>query len=110
MFTPADKKFLTETFATKKDLKEVRDSVDLSRQKLTTLSLERFGLESRLSAIEASTFRNEEKSDRILNILDGFTGKVADLDQENKMGTITLRRHDVQIHELAKTTGTTLSE
>lgn len=67
-------------------------------------------VESRLGAIEVSNSRTEEKIDKVLNILDGFAGKVADLDQENKMGSITLRRHDIQIHELATATGTTISD
>lgn len=67
-------------------------------------------IEEKLVSIEESNMRTEEKLDKVLNILDGFAGKVADLDQENKMGSITLRRHDIQIHELAKATGTTISE
>lgn len=121
MLTKEDKKFLKdafadhkkwaeETFSSKSELKEVRDSVDLSRQKLTTLSLERYGFESRLNSIEASSFRTEEKIDKLINIGDGNAGNIADLQQENKMGSITLRRHDIQIHELATATGTKLSE
>ncbi|MEK7086603.1 MAG: hypothetical protein AAB709_02585 [Patescibacteria group bacterium] len=67
-------------------------------------------IEEKLVSIEESNIRTEEKLDKVLNILDGFAGKVADLDQENRMGAITLRRHDVQIHELATATGTTISE
>ena len=48
--------------------------------------------------------------DKVLNAVDKFSGNMADLQQENKMGAVTLRRHGIQIHELAKTTGTTLSE
>ncbi len=110
MFTAGDKKFLTETFATKKDLKALGDGYDLLRNKVTHLSLEKFNLISRIDSIEAAGIRTEEKIDKILTILDGFAGKVADLDQENKFGAVTLRRHDVQIHELATSTGTTLSE
>lgn len=87
----------------------MRDSIDLSRQKLTTLSLERFSFESRFSAIEASSFRTEEKVDKVLDILDGFSGKVSDLEQENKMGAVTLRRYGIQIEELAKATKTKIS-
>jgi hypothetical protein len=67
-------------------------------------------LESRMDSIEASGVRTEDKIDKVLNILDGFAGKVATLDQENKMGSITLRRHDIQIHELATATGTAISD
>lgn len=108
MLTKDDKSWITEQLAN--GLKPVRDSVDLLRGKISNLSLEKFGLESRVNSIEASNIRTEEKVDRILNILDGFAGKVADLDQENKMGARTLHRHGIQIRELAQATGTTISE
>lgn len=54
--------------------------------------------------------RIEGKLDHLMNTLDGFTGNVSDLNQENRMGAITLRRHDVQIHELATATCTAISE
>lgn len=108
MLTKEDKSWITEQLAN--GLKPVRDSVDLLRGKISNLSLEKFSLDSRVNSIEASNIRTEEKVDRILNILDGFAGKVADLDQENKMGARTLHRHGIQIHELAQATGTTISE
>ena len=108
MLTLADKKWIEEKLA--KEGKPVRDSVDLLRGKMTTMNFERFNFDSRLDSIEASNLRTEEKVDRMLTILDGFAGKVADLDQENKMGAITLHRHDIQIHELATATGTAISE
>mgnify|MGYP001612164032 CR=1 FL=1 len=108
MLTKDDKKWIEEKFI--KELKPVRDSVDLARQKLTTLSLERFDFDSRLNSIEASSIRTEEKIDKILNIVDGYAGKIGELDQENKMGAITTRRHGIQIQELAKATGTALSK
>ena len=67
-------------------------------------------IEEKIVTIEEFKIRTEEVLDKVLNILDGFAGKVDDLDQENRMGAITLRRHDVQIHELATATGTTISE
>lgn len=60
------------------------------------------GLEERYSRIET-------KMDKVLNKLDKFVGNVADLDQENKMGAVTLRRHGIQIEELAKATKTKIS-
>jgi hypothetical protein len=54
--------------------------------------------------------RVESLSKKTLAIVEGLAGKVADLDQENKMGALTLRRHDIQIHELATATGTAISE
>lgn len=99
-----------EDFATKKEVLAVRDSVDLLRKKVADVGFENLRLDMRLNAMEASGVRTEEKVDKILNILDGFAGKVADLDQENKMGARTLHRHGIQIHELAQATGTTISE
>ena len=113
MLTAGDKKWFQEQlahFATKKELGAVRDSVDLLRQKLITFNLEKFDLDNRIRSLEAASFRTEEKIDKVLTQMDGFTGRVADLDQENKMGAITLRRHSVNIEELAKATSTTISK
>lgn len=110
MLTPADKKFLKEQFASKAELRDVRDGIDLLRKKVIESSLEKLTIDAHLRSLEASVFRNEEKSDKILGILDGFTGRIAGLDQENKMGAITLRRHGIQIQQLAKTTGTKISQ
>ncbi len=108
MLTKDDKKWIGEKLT--KELKPFRDSVDLLRGKITAVHLEKFNADFRLDSIEASNIRTEEKIDKILNIVDGFAGKVAGLDQENKMGARTLHRHGIQIQELAKATGTTLSE
>lgn len=67
-------------------------------------------IEEKLVSIEESNIRTGEKLDKVLNILDGFAGKVAGLDQENKMGARTLHRHGIQIRELAQATGTVISE
>lgn len=108
MLTKDDKSWISEKLA--KEAKPVRDSVDLLRRKITNIHFEKLNIESRMDSIEASTMRTEEKIDKVLNILDGFAGKVATLDQENKMGSITLRRHDTQIHELATATSTKISD
>ena len=110
MLTKDDKKFLTETFATKKELSALRDGFDLLRNKVTMTNLDRFNLESEINAIRASTIRTEEKIDKLMNIIDGYAGKIAELDQENKMGARTLHRHGIQIQELAKATGAKLSQ
>ena len=47
---------------------------------------------------------------KVLGAVDKFSGRVAGLEQENKMGARTLHRHGVQIQELAKATGTTISQ
>lgn len=86
MLTKDDKGWITDNFVTRgefrSEIKEVKDGIS----------------------------RMEGKIDKIITIADGFSGKVADLDQENKMGAVALRRHDVQIHELATATGTAISE
>ena len=86
MLVKNDKNWIVENFATKKELYLVRDE-----------------LKGDISEIK-------ELVTKTLNAVDKFSGKVADLEQENKMGAITLRRHDVQIHELATATGTTITE
>lgn len=108
MLTKGDKKWIEEKLV--KEIKPIRDSVDLLRGKVTSAHLEKFNADSRLDSIEASNIRMEEKVDKILNIVDGLAGKVAELDQENKMGARTLHRHGLHIQELAKATGTTLSK
>ncbi|MFA7302445.1 MAG: hypothetical protein WC030_01735 [Candidatus Paceibacterota bacterium] len=100
MLTPADKKWIEEKLV--KEVKPVRDSVDLLRGKLTTVYLEKFNDNTRLDSVEASQIRVEEKVDRVLTMLDGFAGKVADLEQENKMGGQALVRHTAHIKQLAK--------
>ena len=110
MLTKEDKKYLTENFATKKEFSSVRDGLDLLRDRMTKSSLERFDLKFEVEAMRASDIRVEEKVDKIMSILDGFAGKVADLDQENKFGAVILSRHDIQIHELATATDTAISE
>ena len=109
MLTAPDKKFLTENFATKKELSALRDGFDLLRNRITTSTLEKFNVKAEIDAMRASGIRTEEKIDKVLTILDGFSGKISDLDQENKMGAITLRRHGIQIEELAKATKTKIS-
>lgn len=108
MLTKGDKKWIEEKLV--KEIKPVRDSVDLLRGKVTSVHLEKFNADFRLDSIEASNIRMEEKVDKILNIVDGLAGKVAELDQENKMGARTLHRHGIHIQELAKATGATLSK
>lgn len=131
MLTKDDKNWIEEKLV--KEVKPLRDSVDLLRKKVSDTSFDKLHSDMRLNTIEASQIRVEEKVDskllqqailrfeqgqdeihslasQTLDIVEGLAGKVATLDQENKMGSITLRRHDIQIHELAKATGTTISD
>ena len=110
MLTKDDKKFLVENFATKKEVGAIRDGLDLLRNKLAMSSLEKFDFKSEVDAMRASDIRTEEKIDKLITIMDGYAGKIAELDQENKMGAITAHRHSIHIQELAKATGTTLSK
>ncbi len=108
MLTKEDKKWIEGKLV--KENKPMRDSIDLLRRKMTDMNFEKFNFDSRLNSIEASNIRTEEKVDKMLVQLDKFTGNIANLDQENKFGAVTLRRHDIQIHELATATSTTISE
>ncbi len=110
MFTKEDKEFLTETFATNKELVGVKVDVANLQKDVTELVVESSLLQKTVQRLEKNMERTEGKIDKVLAIVDGFAGTVATLDQENKMGSITLRRHDIQIHELATATGTTISE
>jgi len=103
MITDADVTKLKEVFATKDELAMV--AVDV-----TELKVESSLLQQTVQRLEQGMERMEGKVDNVLNKLDKFTGNIADLDQENRMGAITLRRHDIQIHELAEATSTTISE
>lgn len=133
MLTKEDKKFLTETFATKKGLavltktvatkKELAASIKpLATKKELAVSIEEYKDWTVENFVTRNEFRHEMdevKSDlkevkegiqKVLNAVDKFSGNMADLQQENKMGAITLRRHDIQIHELAAATGTIISD
>ncbi|MDP1690206.1 MAG: hypothetical protein Q8L52_03330 [bacterium] len=63
-----------------------------------------------LHEVKDGLARVEKLTRKTLTIVEGLAGKVADLDQENKMGARTVHRHGVQIQELAKATSVTLSQ
>ncbi len=86
MLTREDKNWIVGNFSTKKELYIVRDE------------------------LKDDILEIKELVKKTLNSVDKFSGNMADLQQENKMGAITLRRHGIQIQELAKATGTALSE
>ena len=110
MLTSEDKKFLTENFATKKEFVGLEGNVAGLQKDVTELKVESRLLQESMIRLEQKVEEGVELSQKVLTIVEGLAGKVADLDQENKMGSITLRRHDIQIHELATATGTTISE
>ena len=103
MISDADVIKLKTVFATKDDIKPL--STELSRVHLDVTILR-----NGMSETKKAYSRMEIKVDDVLNKLDKFVGNIAGLEQENKMGARTLHRHDVQIHELATATGTTISE
>ena len=124
MFTADDKKYLEENFATKNeiitlssDFSSLADEVavlttDVSILKtdVSILKTDVAILKNDVNELKDTTGRIEETMQKVLTIVTNFAGNVDTLQQENIMGAETLRRHDVQIHELAVATGTTLSE
>lgn len=103
MLNEDDKKFLTETFATKKELAEVKIDV-------TDLKVDSKLLQEALIRLEKNVEEGVELSRKTLTTVENFAGNISALEQENKMGAITLRRHGVQIRELATATGAIISE
>lgn len=112
MLTKDDKKWIVGKFATKTDFNSVKEDIKLlaTNKELTQVKVDVKILANKLTGVEESYSRIETKVDKVLNKLDKFAGNVADLDQENKMGAVTLRRHGIRIHELATATGTAISE
>ncbi len=85
MLTKEDKGWIIESFVTRgefrNDMHEVKEGI--SRVEVTV--------------------------NKVLAVVEGLAGKIDVLDQENKMGSITLSRHEKHIQELATATETTLS-
>ena len=88
----------------------VEEKVDSFDKDITELKVDSKLLQQAILRFERGQDEIHSLASQTLGIVEGLSGKVAGLDQENKMGSITLRRHDVQIHELAKATGTTISD
>ncbi len=119
MLTKEDKKFLTESFATKADINSITDDIKLLATKaelvgiktdIIELKVDSTLLQQAVQRLEQNVARTEGKIDKLITIGDGNAGNIADLKQENNFGAITLHRHDIQIHELATATGTAISE
>lgn len=66
MFTKDDKNWLIDNFVTRGEYRS-----DISELKVDIKDM-------------------KESVDKILNAIDKFSGRIADLDQENKMGAVTL--------------------
>ena len=62
-----------------------------------------------MAGLEERYLRIETKLDKLIIIGEGNAGNIADLQQENKMGAVTLRRYGIQIEELATATKTKIS-
>lgn len=97
-------------FATKKGLAAIAADVSVLKIDITELKVDSTLMQQSIQRLEQGQERTEAKIDKVLTIVQGFAGNIAVLEQENKMGAITLRRHDIQIHELATATGTAISE
>ena len=113
MITDTDVKKLKKVFTTKDDLNKFATKDDLKKLATKKWTLENFATKGEMYLI-----RDELKSDisevkelvkKTFNAVDKFSGRVSTLEQENKMGAVTARRHGIHIQELAKATGTTLS-
>lgn len=106
------------------DIKELKEDSKLLQGAVVHLEQRFDGLENRIDGVEIRLGNLEQKFDgfeekmdesiglsrKVLTIVEGMAGRVADLEQENKMGAITLHRHDIQIHELAHATDTAITE
>lgn len=119
MITDADIKKMRDVFATKTDLEAFATKKDLAvvavdvaglKADVAELKVDSSLLQQTVQRLEQGQERLETKIDKVLTIVQGFAGNVADLEQESRMGAITLRRHDIQIHELAHATSTAISE
>ncbi len=121
MLTKEDKNWITGKFATKDDLKKFATKDDLKafatkaelsiiKDDVKELKVDSKLLQKAVIRLERGMEENIVLSKKIIATNEGWAGKVAVLDQENKMGSITLRRHGIQIHELATATGTVVSE
>ncbi len=105
MLTAGDKKWLQDTFATKKELSNLRDSVDLLRDRVTNSSLEKLDMKEEIRSLRAASVRTEEKIDKVLTILDKQSGRLDTLEQETKIGSVTFARHAHHLQVLAKKAG-----
>jgi|SRR5581483_3579588 len=104
MITDQDVTKLKKTFATKQELK-----------KLETRSDEKFArLVSDIADIKMDIAEMREQlitfADAIYTKIDGFLGRVSDMELEDKAATAHLDRHDRQIKALALNTKTILPE
>jgi outer membrane murein-binding lipoprotein Lpp len=108
--TKEDKGFLHDTFATKADFAELKQDMSKLKQDVSELQVSSTLIQQAIQRIERNGENTEGKIDQILTIVQNLAGNIAGLEQENKMGAITLRRHDIQIHELAAATGTAISD
>ena len=98
MLTKDDKNWVTEQLA--KELKPVRDSVDLLRKKVSDTSFDKLHSDMRLNAIEASQMRVEEK-------VNSFDNDITELKIDSKLLQQAILRFEQgqdEIHSLASQT------
>ena len=116
MITDTDVIKLKEVFATKDDLNEfkkvfaTKDELAVVASDVADLKVDSKIIQDTLIRLEKGVDETRGLAQKMVGIAEGLGGRIADLDQENKMGARTLHRHGIQIQELAKATGTTLSQ
>ena len=112
MLTKEDKKWMSDKFATKVEIKSLASKKDLTSVKkdVEELKVESKIMQQTLIRLEQGVDESVGLARQTLTIVEGLAGKVADLEQESKMGAVTLHRHGIQIRELATATGVTITK
>ncbi|MBU6321771.1 MAG: hypothetical protein KGI78_02895 [Patescibacteria group bacterium] len=128
MLDALDKKWIEETFATKKDLGAFATKKDLEafatkkdleafaskkdfdvlKSDVATLAADMSHVRGRMDEMAGHAVHMETLASRMVESADKLGGRLDALEQENKIGAETLRRHTVQIEALATAAGTTL--
>ncbi|OGG40332.1 hypothetical protein A2118_01380 [Candidatus Kaiserbacteria bacterium GWA2_50_9] len=107
MLNKEDKNWLVKEFVPRD---EYRSDIVEIKGDITELKVDSKLLQKAVIRLERNMKENIKLSKKIIATNEGWAGKVAVLEQENNMGAITTRRHGIHIQELAKATGTALSE
>lgn len=118
MLNAEDKNWLEEKFATKDDLKGFATRADFQELKtgIEGVTAHVAVLAADMSFVKTEVTRMVERAehieilvDKMVTAADKLSGRFQSLEQENKMGAITLQRHGVNIEELATATSTKIS-
>lgn len=118
MLSQGDKDWIKGTFATKDDLGAFATKVDFQALKtdIEGITTNVAVLAADMSFVKTEVVRMRERAehieilaDRMVTSADRLACRFQSIEQENKMGARTLRRHSVNIEELAKATSTKIS-